>query len=859
MPTEGQTATGPNGQRAVFTGGRWVVQSGPQMPADPTYPFQGQKAAADAVNAQANATGQQIQNSVTAGTAPTTIQTNQAPAGTIWNDPNDPSKGVRPIPGYVPPQQQESAAERTDKEGRISRLNQLIAQINRVQTLYDDSVGKTKGVQGLKDRLPTDANERFDTAGAALSQQGLAAFRIPGTGNVSDRDAIMFDRANLPTAATRDSRIEEQLRGLRSRVNEEYKSLGLSIPKWEGQVAQDERESWGGDRPEGNAWQQNHIISGGGPGAAAFGATEQSVPVDPQYQAELTAFLGQWAANPDPQAYIAKRIELDQKYNYGSDQEAYATWANTASEALKQGGATIDPIVPGMNVPMSAVDQLRNNAINNPVAAGAVGFGDMLGFGALSALAPEQMQAVSDAYPVSSTVGQMGGAIAGTALLGGAGGQTIGRLAPALLRGGKWGQAARGVATDATYSGIYGNNTGADPLESAAFGTLGSVGGQVAGRSLGAIATGARMTPAAQYLASKNIPQTIGQKVGGFVKKAEDAMSSLPVVGDMVGSRMTDSFRGFNRAAFDDPSFARIGARTEQMGEEGAANLIEQTGDYYRSATAGVDVPLDDQFLRDIEAARRVADKLPQEARGAFQQAIDNVVNPITDAGNLTGEAFHGSIKNLKGLGVPQAAQGFDDLYKGGLRQTRDALRGQVERGGGADVVEKLGYADEAYRNAKTLQDAVKRARNGTRSGEIQTFAPSQLNDAGWATNNKYPGTRPFSALADAGQESLPSKLPDSGTGRRLIQAGLGATALGGAGAADFANGTGENPVDSNYLRNTAIITALLTAGGTKTGQKALDTMVINRPELMRQAGQNITRRAGLFGSATLPLTITGY
>lgn len=55
MATEGQTATGPNGQRAVFTGGRWVVQGGAQMPVNPEYPFKGIKAGADATNATVNA------------------------------------------------------------------------------------------------------------------------------------------------------------------------------------------------------------------------------------------------------------------------------------------------------------------------------------------------------------------------------------------------------------------------------------------------------------------------------------------------------------------------------------------------------------------------------------------------------------------------------------------------------------------------------------------------------------------------------------------------------------------------------------------------------------------------------------
>lgn len=833
--------------------------NGPQaIQVAPGNPYAEPEAKATVQNKQADAVGKAIDNQVASGTAPTTIQTNQAPAGFIWVDPSDPTKGVKRIPGYTPEVQQQSAASIEEKRGRLSRLNQLIGQINRVQTLYDESIGKTKGVRGIADSFPTDDNKRFDAAGAALSQQGLAAFRVPGTGTVSDRDAIMFDRANLPTASTRDAAIEEQLRGLRARVNEEYQSLGMPIPEWQGKIADDERAAWG-PQPDGNAFAVNRIIDGGGPGAAAPGATDQSIPVNPEYQAEYTAFLNKWVANPDPAAMVAKRIQLDQKYGYDSDFDGYAAWANSTAEAIKGGGATVDPNIPGVNVPMGSMESMLNSAANSMPGAAVAGAGDMLSLGMISSMNPDQMAALSDAQPGGMTTGQILGALGATSMMGGAGSMTAGRLAPFLMRGGNMGQVARGVSTDALYSGIYGANTGEDPLESAAWGAGGSLIGTGVGKGVAGAVGGLKMTPAAQYLASKNIPMTIGQKLGGAAKSVEDAMTSLPFVGDRIGARMTDSFKGFNRAAFDDPSFGRIGAHTEQMGEEGASNLLDQIGDSYKSATAGVDVPLDPQFMADIDAARRVAEKLPENARGPFQQAIDNIVNPVMDAGNLTGDAFHGSIKNLKGLGVPSAAQGFDDVYKGGLRQTRDALRGQIERGGGADVIANLGAADDAYRSAKTLQDAVKRARNGTRSGDVQTFTPSQLNDAAWATQTKYPGQRPFGALADAGQETLPSKLPDSGTGRRVIQASIGTTALGGAGAADYANSLGENPTDSNYLRNAAIATALLTAGGTKAGQKALDMALISRPELMSQAGERIARRAGLFGSATLPFTITNY
>ena len=91
----------------------------------------------------------------------------------------------------------------------------FVAQINRTQELGDTGPLATSGFGAIADYNPFSSdNARFDTAGASLSQQGLAAFRTPGSGTVSDRDAIMFDRANLPQASNLDASNQEVMRGL---------------------------------------------------------------------------------------------------------------------------------------------------------------------------------------------------------------------------------------------------------------------------------------------------------------------------------------------------------------------------------------------------------------------------------------------------------------------------------------------------------------------------------------------------------------------------------------------------------------------------------------------------------------------
>lgn len=340
---------------------------------------------------------------------------------------------------------------------------------------------------------------------------------------------------------------------------------------------------------------------------------------------------------------------------------------------------------------------------------------------------------------------------------------------------------------------------------------------------------------------------TIGQQLGGFAKSAEDAMTSLPGVGDLVNARRLEGLRAFNQQALNEAG-QPVGARVSKIGEEGASGLMDQIGNSYDQATAGVRVPLDPQFAVDLNNVAMAYRKLPPDYAARFGAAMDNRVGPIAQAGEMTGDSYQQAVRGIKGYraSADKAAPGFEQDYRDALTLAQDALTNQMQRGGGASVTEGLSRSDQAYRMAKTINEAIKAARNGSRSGEVQTFTPSQLVDAGTKSQTKYGGKRPFAALADAGQRVLPSSLPDSGTAKRLMQAGIGA---GGVGAA---YGLG----DAETAAKTAAVLGALGLGGTKTGQRALEKLLFERPAVLKRAGRAIGKRKGLFGTATLPFLI---
>src|SRR3546814_4333588 len=88
--------------------------------------------------------------------------------------------------------------------GRLANLKALEKQMGRIRELYRQGPGATKGVSGLGDFLPTEVNSKFDSAGAGITQLAQAAFRVPGTGEQSDRELQPFVAAKQPSSWDKD-------------------------------------------------------------------------------------------------------------------------------------------------------------------------------------------------------------------------------------------------------------------------------------------------------------------------------------------------------------------------------------------------------------------------------------------------------------------------------------------------------------------------------------------------------------------------------------------------------------------------------------------------------------------------------
>ena len=821
------------------------------LPADPTSQYEAPKAQADVARAQIGVRGDQVDIANTQSAMAAREASNRRAEATLPYE-------VRAAAANA--EIAEAKARKTQQGGNSAvdaygELQRIVDKIDAISADAGDNEGWGEtGWTGafLRNRPGTAA---YGLAADLKALNANAAFR-----------ALQKMRDESPTGGALGQITERELELLQSTISnldpdqsqEDFQARLREAREFytdmQNRIVRSSPEQFGDDLP--NAMTAARLVRGEGPGLAAAGSTQGSVPIPPEMQDEYDAYLAQNAGALDPEAYAAFRLGLDRKYGFDPNEgqaSIYRDEALTINQGIADGGAT-NTRIPNVNRDLTEAEQVRNNTINSPLGAALLGATDTGSFGAVRGFNPEMMDAVATENPGAMMAGQIGGAIGGVAGLANATAAVAGGAAPQLLAGGARGQLARNLAADTGYAGIYSANSGGDIGTDMALGAVGSLGGQAVGKGLGGIIGGAAQSVPVRALRARNIPLTMGQKLGGAAKLMEDKAISVPIVGDMIRARRMEGLDAFNRNAMADAGQA-IGYTPRNVGEEGVQELFEATSKAYDDATAGVTVPLDDQFVEDFTGAIAKADQLPKDLRRGVGQVLEARLAPATDMGTISGYDYQQAMRALKETrnNPPQRFQGFEQDYKDAITGAMDALTGQMKRGGGDQVVDGLGRADAAYRATKTVENAATRAAGGSQSGTNFVFTPSQLQRAGIASAKKYPGPRPFAELADAGQEVLPSQIPNSGTADRAAQMMLPGLIGGGAGIGALSDGTDGAATGGMYG---AALAALLTAGGTRAGQKALDMAVISRPAAARQLGEQVNRRRGLFGHAGVPLMI---
>jgi hypothetical protein len=201
--------------------------------------------------------------------------------------------------------------------------------------------------------------------------------------------------------------------------------------------------------------------------------------------------------------------------------------------------------------------------------------------------------------------------------------------------------------------------------------------------------------------------------------------------------------------------------KVKQIGSEGVEQALESAGNAFDDVYRGASVSPSQQLTQALmDAKDKPAIGLSAEAAKKYDRIVDRLVTqrlqPNMDAGLVkkTIESDLGKeARNLK-----FSANSDDKALGEALMAARDAVRDVMQKAVGPAKAGRLADLNKAYAAGKTLEKASDRAM-----AQGGVFTPYQLQRAA--------GDGLLRPLADDAQAVLASRVPNSGTADRALQA----------------------------------------------------------------------------------------
>jgi len=370
-----------------------------------------------------------------------------------------------------------------------------------------------------------------------------------------------------------------------------------------------------------------------------------------------------------------------------------------------------------------------------------------------------------------------------------------------------------------------GQDFAATKSKQAALGAALSYGGNV----LGNVANPSSwLKPSVQTLLDAKVPLTVGQTVGGTARTLEDAATSIPIVGDMIKARQREALRGLQTATIN-RSLAPIGETLPagKSGYEAVQYAQGKLGDAYDSLLSGMSATHDPQLESDwtdlVDGSRQYYGLTPQR-----QQQLYDILQGQAQkarAGTFDGPALKDVQSNLS-YQARTYAKSLDPDQKNladALFDARDAFNDFIARQN-PQHAPQLAAVNRGYANFARVQAASALSKTGI-------YSPSELAravKAGGTRSTNATGSSLMQDLSSAGQEVLPSTVPDSGTPlRHFADIAIGALAGGGEHLATGDAGLGVLGAGT-----------VLAAGASKPAQAALRALLTKRPYSPQSAAQ---------------------
>lgn len=344
---------------------------------------------------------------------------------------------------------------------------------------------------------------------------------------------------------------------------------------------------------------------------------------------------------------------------------------------------------------------------------------------------------------------------------------------PGAGEGDYWTSKAKDLALGAATGGALGGvAAGVGRGVAAARGMTGAVGGPAAALAR----SGVTMTPGALGRGS-------GRIVGQLVGRAEDALKSWPILGDVIRRAGSLGIRDFNRAVLDQ-TLEPIGKTLPKgmsAGREAVKAAAEMISDDYGRILSqkGLRFTADPKFAQDILGIYRSARGQPGNMVADLQSVVrsslfDRFKLRSGSGPSMDAAAFKMSESRLNGIATrymrsPDVNQ---QLLGEHIKEVVYAMRSALERQN-PQAARDLANVNAAFAMLARVERAARSAK------EDGVFTPSQLLSAVRSSDTSRRG-RAFAhgdalmqAFAEAGQRVLPGRMPDSGTPERALWSAL--------------------------------------------------------------------------------------
>jgi hypothetical protein len=334
-------------------------------------------------------------------------------------------------------------------------------------------------------------------------------------------------------------------------------------------------------------------------------------------------------------------------------------------------------------------------------------------------------------------------------------------------------------------------------------------------------------------LLKEGVKPTIGQTLGGWANRAEEAATSLPFIGDAIGAARNRAKEQFNQAAVNRAT-APIGAKVEGMGTQAVNEASNLIGDALNKAEkALVGFSIDKQAKTELDSLKALASS---GLEGRERNTVKKYFSDYLSKPALTAETYT-ELNSKLGADIARfkAGDAYQQKVGDALAEVKDILSNNAMRAN-PSAAEDLHKAREAYANLVRLEGASKGAKSTD-----GVFTPGQLLTAVQGADRSVRdratshGTALMQDLASAGQSVLGNKLPNSGTADRMIYGG-GILGLGAGGMAS--------------LPATAALVGSGVAAYTPLGQSLLRGAVSVRPENAQAIAQALRNRSIMFAPA---------